>query len=153
MNQSASRPSTLQEIRTALRGYAAVYHSRCPETKSPDEFIDGSSQNIEDAGWLYYEGTDFWFPGGMLDSVLPWLAMNALVVSCECEWIIDNNSVSAQYPLLKERITFDSLIDQTWIPDGAYDEPYTHGEIAVESYLYLNDIFAKKRIHGVKPLR
>jgi hypothetical protein len=144
-------PAEFQVVQDALDAYATIYGNK--KLSPADDFITGTKQSIEDAGWLYYEGTDGWFPSGLLDSTLPWLVMKALVANDDCTWIIHNGSVALQHPLLARPITHASLTDMTWVQSEEYDETPQPGEVALDSFSHLMSAFAKKRIHGVKPLR
>jgi len=151
MNVRPANDADLAKVFASLSRYAEFYRKNVGNTQTADSFVDGRPQNIEDAGWLHYEGTSAWFPPGMLKGIMPWLVMNALVKNDDCRWIVLDGSVAIQHPLIEPPITYQSLNDGTWLDQHDYDEPPHEGEMALDSYGDLMALFSKKRIHGVSP--
>ncbi len=152
MNVRFATDADLAPVFAALARYAEIYRKNAGVAQTADSFVDGRPQNIEDAGWLHYEGTSSWFPPGLLKNVMPWLVMHALVKNDDCRWIMTDDSIAIQHPLIGPPITYQSLNDGTWLDGNDYDEPPSDGEIALDSYGDLMALFSKKRIHGVSPL-
>ena len=147
------RPATdrdLKPVRAALESYAESYSQRVSDGRPPTEFIDGRPSNIEDAGWLHYEGTDAWFQDGILGQVLPWLVMNVLVECQDCEWIVDEATmeIAVTHRDLNRPITANSLNDGSWLEEPDYDAGPSEGGVALDSYGDIQRLLAKKRIFG-----
>ncbi len=152
MAERRATDADLAPIFSALRAYAEIYSKKDDQGRAPDSFVDGRDQNIEDADWLHYEGTSAWFPPGMLGEVMPWLVMHALVKNDDCTWIVTDNAVAVQHPLIGPPITRQSLNDGTWLEEYDYDEPPDDGEVALDSYSDLKSLLSRKRIYGFPPL-
>ncbi len=143
----------LAPIQQLLVRYAQIYAQNASEVINWQSLIDGRAQNIEDAAWLYYEGTSAWFPKEMLEQCLPWLVMQALVQNDDCRWVVlDDDVIALEHPLFKPYVTADSLRDGTHLASGTENLDMDSGECALESYAELRQQFAWKRIHGAKRL-
>lgn len=145
------RPPTAAELAPivgALNAYADIYSRYDPHGRAASTFIDGRPQNIEAAKWLLCDGPIEAFPADMLQQVAPWLTMQALVTSAGCTWVMTDDGVGVQHPLLETPIAATALNSGQWLDVWDYDEPPDAGEVALDSYDAIVALLARKHIYG-----
>jgi hypothetical protein len=108
-----------------------------------------AGQDLNSAGFIFYEGFERKFSSGLLEEALPLLVLKALVDDDGCSWIMnDKGEYGVIHDSLSKPVTVSSLESGKWISNPDFDEPPGFDELVLESHQHIKDLLMKKRIFG-----